>query len=146
VFLTSAEKNRVLLRPPLKSLLATIFAGIAMTGAHAQSARVAGVAGYLSEWAFSGTLSPIGAPGGNEFSGSVTWKHVGLCSHNGPQEQSAGMSVLISHFGRTSQIRARLALEGVQCNYTGRLSGSSSGSMDCAGAKGVPLTLAVDVQ
>ena len=145
MFLTCAKSYRVLLGLPLRALLATIFAGIAVTGAHAQSARVAGVAGYLSEWAFSGTLSATGAPGGNEFSGSVTWKHVGLCSHNGPQEQSARMSVLILHFGRTSQIRARLALEGAQCDYTG-LSGSSSGGMDCAGAKGVPLTLGVDVQ
>jgi hypothetical protein len=144
--LTCAKSYRILLGLPLRALLATIFAGIAVTGANAQSVRVAGVAGYLSEWAFTGMLSATGAPGGNEFSGSVTWKHVGLCSHNGPEEQSAGMSVLILHSGRTSQIRARLALEGTQCNYTGGLSGSSSGSMDCAGTKGVPVTLAIDVQ
>ncbi len=114
--------------------------------AHAQSARVAGAAGYLSEWAFSGNLSETGAHGGNQFSGSVNWKHVGLCSHNGPEEKSGDFTLQISRSGSAPQIHAVLKVDGAQCEYNGPLSENSTGRMDCSDAKGIPLTLSVDVQ
>jgi hypothetical protein len=117
---------------------------VAAGAVQAQSARVAGTAGYLAEWEFSGDLSQTNAAFGNEFSGPLTWKHVGLCSPNGPEEKFGDIDLKISRSSPVPQILATLRLDGVQCNYRAALSKNSTGRMDCSDAKGVPLTLSFD--
>ena len=112
--------------------------------AQARTLQVIGTAGYLSEWELNGSVTEKGPPGSNEFSGALVWKHVGLCSANGPEEKSGEIKFQISGSGSSSQIQATLLYEGTRCLYTGKLSNSlSHGFMQCPDAKGIPLTLTV---
>ena len=84
----------------LKFFAGLIALGMASGPAQAQLRQVAGTAGYLSEWELKGALSERHSAGGRAFSGPVTWKHVGLCSVNGPQERLGEMSYAITRIGR----------------------------------------------
>ena len=131
------------LRSAQVKIIALAVAFSAMTSfAQAQSARVTGTAGYLSEWEFDGNLAQNGSDG-KEFAGSVMWKHIGLCSVHGPEEKPGDMSIQISDSGRVPAIHAMLKFDGVACKYTGAVSESSTGSMDCSNAKGIPLTFSI---
>lgn len=117
----------------------------------AASLRVSGVAGYLSEWEFSGQVTEKVtekatekiSPDRKEFSGTLIWKHVGLCSVKGPLEKAGDIDFQVSGSGAASRIDATLWLDGAQCKYGGQLSDGSTGHMDCDNASGVPLTLSL---
>ena len=128
----------------LRALVITIAVVVAAAGpAQARSLRVAGTAGYLSEWELNAKVTQTASGAVKEFSGPLTLKHVGLCSHNGPQEKSGEIKIQISESGPLSQIRATLLYEDARCTYSGQLSESSSGFMQCSNAEGVPVTLSV---
>lgn len=128
----------------MRALVAAIVVSMAAPApAQAQSAGITGIAGYLSEWAFSGKLTATGA---NEFSGVVTWKHIGVCSHDGPQEKLVEITVQIFRAGPVSQVHATLAPDGARCSYDGPLSANGTGHMDCPDAKGVPATLSFNIE
>jgi hypothetical protein len=118
-----------------------LFAFISTGGAaQAQSLRVTGTAGYLAEWELNGELTQRVSGGSSEFSGPLVLKHVGLCSHDGPEERSSEIKVQIIRSGSSSQIQTQLLYEGTWCTYRGQLSDSSThGFMTCKSA-GVPLT------
>ena len=134
----------------LASFLLLLVAGFLVGVAGAASAQpltVSGVAGYLSEWQLSGSVTE--APGG-EFTGPLAIKHIGLCSHDGPQEEITEIRLRTTGFNPRSQVsvpwsqvQASFIMEGVTCAFGGRFSGTYTGFMDCAGAKGVPVTLSV---
>ena len=71
----------------------------------------------------------------------MIWKHIGLCSVNGPEERSGKITFQVSGAGSSSRINATLSMDAVQCTYIGNFSNSTSGLMDCSDAKGVPLSL-----
>jgi hypothetical protein len=127
----------------LASFLLLLVAG----AASAQPLTVSGVAGYLSEWQLSGSVTET--PGG-EFTGPLAIKHIGLCSHDGPQEEITEIRLRTTGFYPRSlisvpwsQVQATFIMEGVTCTLGGRFSGTYTGFMDCAGAKGIPVTLSV---
>ena len=111
--------------------------------AQARSLQVTGTAGYLSEWELNGSVTEKSPPGSNEFSGALVWKHVGLCSANGPEEKSGEIKFQIAKSSSSSRMQAAITLNGAQCTYNGEFSGSSSGHMDCTDAKGVPLSISI---
>jgi hypothetical protein len=119
-----------------------IALGVAAAPAEARTLRVEGTAGYLSEWEFKGELSQRAPADGNDYSGSVTWTHVGLCSVNGPETKSGAIRIRLST-ATPPQIDATISFEGGQCVYRGEFSDSSSGFMDCPDAKGVALSISV---
>jgi hypothetical protein len=123
----------------------TILAVVGMTcgQAQARSLQVTGTAGYLSEWEVNGTVAEKGPSGSNEFSGALVWKHVGLCSANGPEEKSGEIKFQIAKSSSSSRIQAAITLDGAQCTYNGEFSSGSSGHMDCTDAKGVPLSISI---
>jgi hypothetical protein len=129
----------------LKALLAGTAFGMASTSVQARSLQIEGTAGYLSEWELSGAVVEKISAGSTEFSGWLTWKHVGLCSVNGPQEKSGEIRLRISgsSSGSLAPISAVLSFDGAQCVYRGEFSGSTSGYMDCSHAKGVPLSISI---
>jgi hypothetical protein len=122
-----------------------ILAAVAMTCGPAQSRslQINGTAGYLSEWELNGSVTEKGPPGSNEFSGALVWKHVGLCSVNGPEEKAGDIKFQIAKSSSSSRIQAAISLNGAQCTYNGEFSGSTSGHMDCTDAKGVPLSISI---
>ncbi len=123
-------------------LLMLLLSGIA-TSAEAESLRVSGTTGYLAEWELAGDL-PSGASGlVGEFSGPVIFRHVGLCSANGPEEKPGEIKLQISKTGSASEIRATLIMAGKKCTFGGQFNAGYSGAMNCEDAKGVPLTISL---
>src|SRR5580692_8908712 len=120
-----------------------LFVGSA---ASAQTLSARGVAGYLSEWQLNAELSRT--PTSGEFSGPMSIKHVGLCTHHGPDEITTQLNLRISDakpwfVTAKSEIKATFVMDGSECTLTGSFSGTYRGSMDCASAKGVPIEISV---
>jgi hypothetical protein len=130
----------------LKIVPVLVVIALGMTGGHAQaqSRQVVGTAGYLSEWELKGAVTEKVSANRTEFSGPVTWKHIGVCSANGPEEKRGELRAQIQKSGTMSRIDATLSLDAVQCTYSGSFSDNTSGVMDCSDAKGVPLTFSFD--
>jgi hypothetical protein len=70
-------------------------------------------------------------------------KHVGLCSVNGPQEKPGNICVKLSRSGSLSKVDATISFDGARCTYSGTLSGSSDGRMDCPDAGAIPLSMSI---
>ena len=111
--------------------------------ARAHSWRVTGTTGYLSEWELSGNVTETASGRVKEFSGPLIARHVGLCSQDGPEEKPAEIKLQIMKSGSLSQIRATMTMNGTKCTFSGTISDTYAGLMDCANAKGVPVTLSV---
>jgi hypothetical protein len=118
---------------------------IGASSAREQHLRIVGTAGYLSEWELNAEVAPQTGGSGQAFSGSVRMKHVGLCTVNGPVEKSGKLTLQMNQSAGSSRLQAVLSLDdGDRCSYVGPWSGRSTGTMDCSGGKGIPLTLSVD--
>ena len=89
-----------------KSALVLLALAVAGTPARSRSLHIAGTAGYLSEWELDGEVAETGT--GGELVGLLVWKHIGLCSVNGPQEKPGKISVKLSEMGSTSKIDATI--------------------------------------
>jgi hypothetical protein len=71
-------------------------------------------------------------------------RHVGLCTVSGPVEKSGNLSLRIDRSAGSSRLQAFFSLDtSEQCSYVGSWTGRSAGTMDCSGAKGIPVTLSV---
>jgi hypothetical protein len=133
--------------------LATVAIG-GVAHAQPQPRQLVGTAGYLSEWEVRGTVSETKSPAGSEFSGPVVWKHIGLCSANGPEEKRGVIKAKINRTGPVPRIDATVSLEKAQCSFKGDYLENASGNstdrtsvvMDCSDAKGVPLSFVFDNQ
>ena len=128
--------------PPLLSALLSLAA----SNASAQSLSAIGVAGYLSEWQLKAQLSRTSTTG--EFTGPLSIKHVGLCTHDGPDEITTQLNLRIIDaklwFAKArSEIKATFVMDGFECTLAGSFSGTYRGSMDCAGTKGIPVEVSV---
>jgi hypothetical protein len=117
--------------------------GVAGDPAQSRSLQIQGTAGYLSEWELSGTVTERTSSGSPEFVGPLIWKHVGLCSANGPEEKRGEIKYRVERSGAMSRITATMSLEGVECAYTGDFSDAARGLMDCSNAKGIPLSISI---
>ncbi len=118
--------------------MATTLA-VATASAQPRSLKVEGTAGFLSEWELSGAVS--GAA--DDLSGNVTWKHVGLCSVNGPEEKRGDIRVRISGAGRSAKVNATLSFDRARCVYSGPLAESMTGIMTCSDTGAVPISLSI---
>ena len=123
----------------------SVAIALAFSGAPAQPRplQVEGTAGYLAEWELSGSVTERISSDGTEFSGRLIWRHVGLCSVSGPQEKPGDIRFRISSAGSSSRIDAKISLDGAECVYSGDVSGSTRGHMDCPDAKGVPISISI---
>lgn len=122
----------------MRALLLSVVLGALVEPAYAQSLEVIGYSGYLGEWELTATVSEA-PPGGKGYSGRLMMKHVGLCTQDGPEEKSGEMRLEMSGF--SSRLDGTLSIAGVECRYTGRLSGSYTGTMTCPDREAVPLRL-----
>jgi hypothetical protein len=125
------------------SVLLMLLMSSAVTSAEARSLRVSGTTGYLSEWELAGDLPSAVSGFVGEFSGPVIFRHVGLCSANGPEEKPGEIKLQISKAGSASEIRATLIMAGTKCTFGGQFNAGYSGAMNCDDAKGVPLTISL---
>jgi len=119
-------------------LLAITLASPA-TAASAQPLEVIGYAGYLGEWEVTATVTEKTSWLTKEYSGSLKMAHVGICTQEGPEEKTGDIQIQISAL--SSRMNATLSVDGVACTYSGILSDSYTGTMNCAGRQAVPLKL-----
>ena len=127
----------------LKTLLLLLILSAVASAVHAQSLRVTGETGYLSEWEVSGNVTQSISGRVREFSGPLMMRHVGLCSPAGPEEKVAEIKLQIVKPGLLPHFRAIMTMDGSKCTFSGKFSDTYSGLMDCADAKGVPVTLSI---
>jgi len=121
----------------VRALFLLIVLGALATPARAQSLQVIGYAGVLGEWELTATVTEKASRRTKEFSGPLTMKHVGVCTTDGPEEKTGEMRFQIS----SSRLNATLSIAGVECTYSGRLSDSYTGTMNCPDRQAVPLKL-----
>jgi len=107
--------------------------------AGAQPLQIHGTTGYASEYELSGSVSEQDLNGKKEFSGPLTVRHVGLCTHDGPKETVGEIRFELAK--SSSSITATLDFQGSKCAYKGVLSESYHGFMDCGREGSLPLKL-----
>ena len=118
-------------------LLAIMLAALT-TPACAQSLQLVGYSGYLGEWELTATVTE-NASSLKEYTGPLTLKHVGMCTQDGPEERAGEIRLRIS--AASSRLNATLRVAGVECTYSGRLSDSYTGTLNCPDRQAVPLKL-----
>jgi hypothetical protein len=121
----------------VRALVLLIVLGALATPAQAQSRQVIGYAGVLGEWELTATVTENSSRRSKEFSGPLTMKHTGVCTQDGPEEKTGELRFQLS----SSQLTATLLVAGVACTYSGKLSDSYSGMMNCPDRSSVPLRL-----
>jgi hypothetical protein len=120
-----------------RAIFLLLMLGALATPANAQSIEVLGYAGVLGEWEL--TASVTGNDNKQVYSGPLTMTHVGICTVDGPEEKKGEIRLQVSQ--SSSRLSATLLVDGVTCTYTGHLSDSYTGVMDCPNRSPVPLNI-----
>jgi hypothetical protein len=107
--------------------------------AQAEPRQVLGYAGVLGEWELTATVNEKAHWWSKDFSGSLSMKHVGICTRDGPEERTGEIRFQISAY--SSQLDAKLRVEGIECTYSARHAEPYSGMMTCPDREAVPLKL-----
>jgi hypothetical protein len=107
--------------------------------ARAEPLQIHGTTGYAGEYELSGSVSEQDLNGKKQFSGPLTVRHVGLCTHDGPKETVG--EIRFEHTKSSSSITATLDFNGSECAFKGVLSESYQGFMDCGRDGSLPLRL-----
>lgn len=123
----------------MRALLCLIALSALATPALAESRQVIGQAGYLGEWELTASVTENVSYRAKEFAGPLTMRHVGLCTQGGPEEKTGEIRLHISE--SSPQIQATISFDGIACSYSGQLSDSYTGEMNCPDRRAVPLTL-----
>ena len=123
----------------MRALLTLLFLGALSGLAQAEPRRVVGYAGVLGEWELTATVNEKKHWWSKEFSGPLSMKHVGLCTRDGPEERTGEIRFQISAY--SSQLDAKLLVEGTECTYSARLAEPYSGMMTCPDREAIPLKI-----
>jgi hypothetical protein len=123
----------------MRLLVLTVCAGaLVAPAAAARSLQIQGVTGYLSEYELTANVSgQLADSGTEELSGPLNVKHVGLCTHAGPNEMLG--QIKIQFVDLSHEIAATLSYERRECTYHGFLSESTTGFMTCTNKLTLPL-------
>lgn len=103
---------------------------VSIVPAHAQSLRVGGHFGYLGEYEFSAEVFPKSSNETEEFSGPLNIRHIGLCTHNGPNQMDGKIQLQFSN--KKSRIAATLSFDEQRCTYSGNMSKTDVGELVCS--------------
>jgi len=125
----------------LKLLVLTVCAAaLAAPPTLARSLQIQGVTGFLNEYELTADVSgDLAESGAEELSGRLTVRHVGLCTHAGPDETLGELKLRFR--GLSQKIEATLSYDGRDCAYSGFLSKSAVGTMTCTNNLALPLRL-----
>ena len=122
----------------MRALFLPMVLGVLASPASAEPLQLLGYSGYLGEWELTATVVE-NASGRNEYSGAITLKHVGICTQEGPEERTGEIRLRTS--ASRSRLNATLLVAGVECSYSGQLTDSYSGTLNCPDREPVPLKL-----
>jgi hypothetical protein len=125
----------------MRLLALVVCAGaLVAPAAAARSLQIHGVTGYLSEYELTANVTGQLTDGATEeLSGPLIVKHVGLCTHAGPNEMLGQLKIQFA--GLSHRIAATLSFDGRECAYRGFLSESANGFMTCTDKLTLPLRL-----
>jgi hypothetical protein len=98
----------------------------------ADTLQLSGKFGYLGEYELSAEIPAQDSAGQTELSGPLIVKHVGICSHDGPDEVEGTISLRFA--GAQRQVKATLVFDGHRCTFSGKLSETGRGELVCPGA------------
>lgn len=124
------------MRPVSLFIILGVFA---VLPARAEPLQIHGTTGYAGEYELSGSAVGQDLNGRKEFSGPLTVKHVGLCTHDGPKETVGEIRFELAK--SSSRVTATLDFDGSKCTYNGVFSESYHGFMDCGRGGSVPLRI-----
>jgi hypothetical protein len=121
----------------MRTCLLALLVALLGASAQAQSLQVKAKFGYLSEYELSANVAA--QPSDHKsFSGPMIIRHVGICSHNGPNEEAGQISLRLAD--ANSRVSAMLVFDGHKCTFAGRLSKTEIGEMTCPGSA-VPFSM-----
>ena len=126
----------------MRALLSAMLICASAPAALAQSHSVSGKVGYLQEWEMKASLARKVTSSGEDFSGPVTLRHVGLCSVNGVEEKSGTVRLTVP--ARGSAVEGTLAMKDDNCRITASASKSFSGVLNCRDGQGVPINFSIE--
>jgi hypothetical protein len=115
----------------VRALALVLLMAALVNPAGAQNLDLRGKFGYLSEYEFFATVSPLPSRAQHRLSGALTVKHVGLCTHSGPSESQG--EITLDFIDAKTQIQATLVFDGRQCRFKGRIAESNVGELSCSG-------------
>jgi hypothetical protein len=122
----------------MRTIVAVIVMFAGTPAAWAQSYSFSGQIGYLHEWEMTGNLAKTVTRQGADYSGTMTLRHVGLCSVNGIEKKQGRMQMKVS----SARLEGTLVMDDDQCRMV--VSGSSgSGLLTCRSGQGVPINLQI---
>ena len=124
----------------MRALVSAMLICMSAPVALAQTYSASGQIGYLQEWEMKGRLVKTVIGKSEDYSGSVTLRHVGLCSVNGVEEKSG----LIHLSGSPSRFEGTLAMDDDNCRITASASRPYSGLLSCRNGGGVPINFSID--
>jgi hypothetical protein len=107
--------------------------------ARSEPLLIRGTTGYAGEYELIGSVTEQHLNGKKEFSGPLTVRHVGLCTHDGPKETVGEIRFELSK--SASRVTATLDFDRRKCAFKGVLSESYHGFMDCGNGVSLPLRL-----
>jgi hypothetical protein len=116
-----------------------LIVSILAVPARAEPLQIHGTTGYAGEYELSGSVSEEDLNGKKQFSGPLTVRHVGLCTHDGPKETVGEIRFELAK--SSSSITATLDFNGSKCAFKGVLSEKYQGFMDCGRDGSLPLRL-----
>jgi hypothetical protein len=123
----------------MKALLPLLVLAALSAPAQAEPRQVVGYAGILGEWELTATVNEKTHWWSKEFYGPLSMKHVGICTRDGPEERTGEIRFQISAY--SSQLDAKLLVEGTECTYSARSSEPYRGMMTCPDREAIPLKL-----
>jgi hypothetical protein len=112
---------------------------LAASAVEARSLQIHGVTGCLSEYDLSASVSGEASNGIEKLSGPLNIKHVGLCTHDGPNEILSYLK--LEFVNSPALVTATLNFDGHECSYRGYLLESYIGVLTCAGGLSLPVRL-----
>ena len=115
----------------MRAFALAAFIAIFDTSGHAQPLQIKGIFGFLGEYELSATVTRETSGREHRLTGPMTIRHVGLCTHNGPNENRGEITVQV--IDTKSQISAAFSFDGQQCTYKGRVSQENVGELICSG-------------
>ena len=127
------------MRALLSLFVSLLFLGALSAPGLAEPRQVLGYAGMLGEWELTATVNEKALRWAKEFSGPLSMKHVGICTQDGPEERTGEIRFQISAY--SSQLDAKLLVDGIECSYSARSAEPYSGMMTCPDREAVPLKL-----
>ncbi len=125
----------------MRAILSFLLLLAAVPSALAQSFFASGQVGYLQEWELKARLAKTATRNGEDYVGSVTLRHVGLCSTtNDVEEKSGTIRLAVSPSG----IEGTLAIKDDSCRIVASASRFHSGLLRCRDGHGIPINFSID--